>query len=52
MTLNLKCGQRHAVDVLEELGPEVVPLFPKQNQFVSAIGPMEAEETTDPVTVG
>ena len=45
-------GQHHALDVLEELGPEVVPVFPKQNQFVSVIGPTEAEETTDPAIVG
>lgn len=44
MAVNLKYGQRHAVEVLEELGTEVVPLFPKQGQRAAAIGSTGAEE--------
>lgn len=40
--LNLKYGSRPASDVLEELGAEVVPFFPKQNLTVPAEASEEA----------
>jgi len=48
--LNLKYGQRPAGEVLEELGADVVPLFPKQEQ--AAAGSIEAEAITSLLSVG
>jgi len=49
--LNLKYGQRPAGEVLEELGADVVPLFPKQEQTAPAAGSTETETITSLLSV-
>jgi luciferase-type oxidoreductase len=49
--LNLKYGSRPAGDVLEELGAEVVPLFPKQELTVPAEASAEANKLRKPMPV-
>ena len=50
--LNLKYGSRPAGDMLEELGAEVVPLFPRQDLTVPAEVSEEANELRKPTSVG
>lgn len=50
--LNLKYGQRPAGEVLEELGADVVPLFPKQDEAAHAVVSTEAETIPSPSSVG
>lgn len=50
--LNLKYGRRPASDVLEELGAEVVPLFPAQEPTMPAEASEEAKELRKPAPVG
>ncbi len=49
--LNLKYGSRPASDVLEELGAEVVPLFPKQELIAPAEASDGAKELRKPMPV-
>lgn len=49
--LNLKYGTRPASDVLEELGGEVVPLFPKREIAVSADASKGEQEFGKPASV-
>jgi luciferase-type oxidoreductase len=50
--LNLKYGTRPAGEVLEELGGEVLPLFPKRETAVPTEAPMGAREFDKPTSVG
>lgn len=50
--LNLKYGTRPADDVLEELGAEVLPLFPKQGIAVPTGASEESTEFHKPASVG
>jgi len=50
--LNLKYGTRPASDVLEELGAEVIPLFPKQGTPVPTDVSEESTEFRKPASVG
>lgn len=49
--LNLKYGKRPANDVLEELGAEVVPLFPKQEMAIPPVASEEAKEFCRPASI-
>lgn len=49
--LNLKYGKRPANDVLEELGAEVIPLFPKQEMAIPPVASEEAKEFRRPASV-
>jgi luciferase-type oxidoreductase len=50
--LNLKYGTRPASDVLEELGAEVLPLFPRQDTAVAGDVPEKRPELGRPASVG
>jgi hypothetical protein len=50
--LNLKYGQRPAAEVLEELGADVVPLFPKLDQAGHTVGATEAGPSPSPWWLG
>ena len=50
--LNLKYGKRPADEVLEELGAEVLPLFPKQRMAVPTDVSEESTEFRKPASVG